>query len=141
MIYERVHTIKTKRLISKYSINSLQRSRYEFQRNLRNISTAVIPAATSCPHKKGAAKLLQRLSQQSRLPPTGNKRLVFIVTLPSTGISQKLVTFSTAPHPLPYPLRTGGRQGIYTPASAALPSQPLYQAAFEHVRGLHSSTT
>ena len=93
MIYERVHTIKTKRLISKYSIKTLPRSRYEFQRNLRNISAAVIPAATACPHKKGAAKLLQRLSQQSRLPPTGNKRLVSIVTLPSTGISQKLLLF------------------------------------------------
>ena len=52
MIYERVHTIKTKRLISKYSINGLQRSRYEFQRNLRNISAAVIPAATSSRTKK-----------------------------------------------------------------------------------------
>ena len=65
----------------------------------------------------------------------------FIVTLPSTGMSQKVVTFSTTPRPLPYPLRTGGRQDTYTPASAALPSQPLYQAAFEHVRGLHSLTT
>lgn len=33
MIYERVHTIKTKRLISKYSINSLQRSRCGFRVN------------------------------------------------------------------------------------------------------------
>ena len=33
MIYERVHTIKTKRLISKYSINSLQRSRCGFRAN------------------------------------------------------------------------------------------------------------
>ena len=31
MIYERVHTIKTKRLISKYSINGLQRSRCGFR--------------------------------------------------------------------------------------------------------------
>ena len=91
--------------------------------------------------KKGAAKLLQRLSYQSRLPPTGSKRLFFIVTLPSTGRSQKVVAFSTVPHPLPYPLRTGGRPDTYTPASAALPSQPLYQAAFEHVRDLHSLTT
>lgn len=33
MIYERVHTIKTKRLISKYSINGLQRSRCGFRAN------------------------------------------------------------------------------------------------------------
>ena len=57
------------------------------------------------------------------------------------GDISKVVTFSTTPLPLPYPLRTGGRQGIYTPASAASPLQPLYQAAFEHVRGLHSLTT
>ena len=57
------------------------------------------------------------------------------------GDVSKVVTFSTTPRPLPYPLRTGGRPDTYTPASAALPSQPLYQAAFEHVRGLHSLTT
>ena len=40
-----------------------------------------------------------------------------------------------------YPLRTGDRQGIYTPASAVSPLQPLYPAAFEHVRDWHSLTT
>ena len=91
--------------------------------------------------KKGAAKNLTAPYITKPLTSNRKQTAFFIVTLPSTGMSQKLVTFSITPHPLPYPLRTGGRPDTYTPASAALPSQPLYQAAFERVRGLHSLTT
>ena len=95
------------------------------------------------PHKKRRCKKKNLTAPFITKPLASDRKhtAYFIVILPSTGMSQKLVTFWTAPHPLPHPFRTGDRQGIYTPASAASPSQPLYQAAFERVRDLHSLTT
>ena len=92
-------------------------------------------------HKKRRCKTFTAPFTTKPLTSNRKQAACFIVTLLSTGMSQKVVTFSTASRPRPYPLRTGGRPDTYTPASAALPSQPLYQAAFERVRGLHSLTT
>lgn len=72
--------------------------------------------------------------------------LYYWIALKSSGFSDarlgELLTRGVREVPaVPYQLRTGGRLDTYTPASAALPSQPLYPAAFERVRGLHSLTT